>query len=72
MSGFGRFGDVFVAVCLLFFAFSTILGWHFFGSINVEYLFGKKAVKVYSMIVLLFIVIGSTLKVELYGLWGFL
>ncbi|MFR4439206.1 MAG: alanine/glycine:cation symporter family protein [Hungatella sp.] len=65
MSGFGRFGDVFVAVCLLFFAFSTILGWHFFGSINVEYLFGKKAVKVYSMIVLLFIVIGSTLKVEL-------
>ena len=29
--GFGNFGDIFVAVCLLFFAFSTILGWHFFG-----------------------------------------
>ena len=28
--GFGNFGDIFVAVCLLFFAFSTILGWHFF------------------------------------------
>ena len=27
--GFGNFGDIFVAVCLLFFAFSTILGWHF-------------------------------------------
>mgnify|MGYP000125662418 CR=1 FL=1 len=39
---FGSFGDIFIAVCLLFFAFSTILGWHFFGSINVKHLFGKK------------------------------
>lgn len=37
--GFGNFGDIFVAVCLLFFAFSTILGWHFFGEVNVKYLF---------------------------------
>ena len=35
--GFGNFGDIFVAVCLLFFAFSTILGWHFFGEVNVKY-----------------------------------
>ena len=34
---FGSFGDIFIAVCLLFFAFSTILGWHFFGSINVKH-----------------------------------
>ena len=63
--GFGGFGDIFVAVCLLFFAFSTILGWHFFGEINVRYLFGKRAVKVYSVIVTAFIIVGSTLKVEL-------
>lgn len=62
---FGSFGDVFVAVCLLFFAFSTILSWHFFGAVNVKYLFGAKAVKVYSVIVLFFIVLGSTLKVKL-------
>ncbi len=62
---FGSFGDLFVAVCLLFFAFSTILSWHFFGAINVEYLFGKKAVKVYSLIVVCFIVLGSALKLEL-------
>jgi alanine or glycine:cation symporter, AGCS family len=43
--GFGNFGDIFVAVCLLFFAFSTILGWHFFGEVNVKYLFGEKAAK---------------------------
>ena len=62
---FGRFGDIFIAVCLLFFAFSTILGWHFFGSINVKHLFGVKATKIYSLIVVIFIIVGSTLKVDL-------
>ncbi|MBQ7840790.1 MAG: sodium:alanine symporter family protein [Lachnospiraceae bacterium] len=61
----GGFGDIFVAICLLFFAFSTIIGWHFFGAINVKWLFGEKAVKVYSLIALVFIVVGSTLKVQL-------
>lgn len=64
-SAFGSFGDIFVAVCLLFFAFSTILGWHFFGAVNVKYLFGEKAVKIYSAIVVLFVIVGSTLKVDL-------
>ena len=45
-NGFGFFGVVFVAVCLLFFAFTTIIGWYFFGEQNVKYLFGAKAVKV--------------------------
>ena len=64
-TSFKGFGDIFVAICLLFFAFSTILSWHFFGEVNVKYLFGPKAVKVYSLIVVVFIVVGSTLKVEL-------
>ena len=63
--GFGSIGIVFVAVCLLFFAYSTILGWHFFGLTNVKYLFGKKAAAVYSVLVCVFIVIGSALKVQL-------
>lgn len=65
VQGFGSFGDIFIAICLLFFAFSTILGWHFFGKINAEYLFGKKCEKIYSLIVVIFIVIGSTLKLDL-------
>ena len=65
MKGFGTFGIVFVAVCLLFFAFSTILGWHFFGLINAKYLFGDKAAKVYSLLVVACIIIGSALKLEL-------
>ena len=64
-TGFAGVGDIFVAVCLLFFAFSTILGWHFFGQVNVKYLFGEKACRLYSLLVVAFVVVGSTLKVNL-------
>lgn len=63
--GFGNFGNVFVAVCLLFFAFTTIIGWYFFGEVNVKYLFGSKAVVVYAVGVLGFIVLGAMLEVPL-------
>ena len=59
------FGALFVALCLLFFAFSTILSWNYFGKINVEYLFGKKAVPVYSVIALVFLFLGSVLSNDL-------
>ena len=65
VSNFGSWGDIFIAVCLLFFAFSTILSWHFFGKINFEYLFGKKFGIIYAIVVVAFIIIGSTLKLEL-------
>ena len=59
------FGSVFVAVCLMFFAFSTVLSWNFFGKVNFEYLFGKKAVPVYSVIAVAFIFLGSCLSNDL-------
>ena len=52
-------GAMFVAVCLFFFAFSTILSWNLFGKINMVYLFGKKIVGVYSVIALIFIFMGT-------------
>jgi len=58
-------GPIFVAVCLFFFAFSTVLSWNYFGKVNVEYLFGKKAVPVYSLIALVFIFLGSCLSNDL-------
>ena len=61
----GNIGSIFVAVCLFFFAFSTILSWNFFGKVNVEYLFGKKSVVVYTIIALGFIFIGSLLSNDL-------
>ena len=62
---FGSLGNIYIAVCLFFFAFSTIIGWYFFGEANVKALFGAKYVKIYSAIVVLFIVLGSGLKVNL-------
>ena len=62
---FGNFGGVFIPICLLFFAFSTIIGWYFFGEQNIKYLFGQKAVKIYALLVVIFVIIGSTLKVDL-------
>ena len=62
---FGPFGQVFIAICMLFFAFSTILGWYFFGEVNFKALFGAKALPVYSVIVVLFVLIGASLKVDL-------
>lgn len=64
-SGFGSFGAIFIAICMFFFAFSTIVGWYFFGEKNVRYLLGTKAVKPYAILVTIFIVIGSALKVDL-------
>lgn len=58
-------GNVFVAICLLFFAFSTILSWNLFAKINVNYLFGKKAVPVFSVIALCFIFVGCILSNDL-------
>ena len=58
-------GNAFVAICLLFFAFSTILSWNFFGKLNVDYLFGKIGVKIYSVIAILFIFAGSLLSNDL-------
>ncbi len=64
-SAFGSFGSVFIAICMFFFAFSTIIGWYFFGEVNVKALFGKKAVKIYSALVVVCVVVGSALKVDL-------
>lgn len=62
---FGKFGEVFIAICMFFFAFSTIVGWYFFGEANIKYLFGAKAVKFYTVIVCVCIVLGSCAKVAL-------
>lgn len=64
-----RFGAMFVAVCLFFFAFSTILGWNMFGKVNVVYLFSKKNAKtctvIYTVIALVFIFLGTLVSNDL-------
>lgn len=55
-------GAMFVAICLFFFAFSTVLSWNLFGKINIIYLFGKKAAPIYSAIALVFIFLGTVMS----------
>ena len=59
------FGAMFVAICLFFFAFSTILSWNLFGKVNAVYLFGKKSVPVYSIIALVFVFLGTLMSNDL-------
>ena len=61
-------GSIFVAACLFFFAFSTVISWNFFGRINFTYLFGKKASIIYSIVALLCVFAGSVFKNTL--VWG--
>jgi len=63
--GLGSFGGVFIAIALLFFAFSTIIGWYFFGEANVKFLFGKKGLMPYRILVIIFIALGTVLEVPL-------
>lgn len=67
-ANFGLYGKVFIAITMLFFAFSTIVGWYFFGEANVRYLFGDKAIPAYSCLVVVFIFLGSGFKVDMVWL----
>ncbi len=64
-TGLGGIGFGFVAVCLFFFAFSTIIGWYFFGEQNIKYLFGSRGILPYRLIVMGFVALGSVLHVTL-------
>ena len=59
----GVIGSPFVAICLLFFAFSTVIGWYFFAEQNVKYLFGKKALIPFAIFMMGFMILGAVLKV---------
>lgn len=63
-------GGFFVAICLLFFAFSTIISWNLFGKINFIYLFGKKSSVVYSILSISFIFIGAVLANQPALVWA--
>ncbi len=62
---FGSLGPAFIAVAILLFAFSTVLGWSHYGTKAFEYLFGSKATVIYRVIFIVFIVFGATMKLQL-------
>ena len=65
VKGMGPAGAGFVAVCLFFAAFTTIIGWYFFAAQNFKYLFGYRNLNLFSIMVLCFLLMGSFLQVNL-------
>jgi AGCS family alanine or glycine:cation symporter len=62
---FGSLGPMFIALSILLFAFSTVLGWSHYGSKAWEYLFGTKSTIVYKIVFILIIFVGATMKLSL-------
>lgn len=62
---FGSFGSAFIAIAILMFAFSTVLGWSHYGATAFEYLFGNKATIAYKVFFVCFIMVGATMKLSL-------
>lgn len=61
----GSFAGKVLAIAILLFAFSTVLGWSFYGTKALEYLFGTKATIVYKVIFVLFVIVGCTMNLSL-------
>jgi len=61
----GQWGNVIVATGLILFAYSTILGWSYYGEKSIEYLLGERAVMPYRVLFVLFVGIGAILKLDL-------
>ena len=63
--GLGSLGVGFVAICLFFFAYSTIISWYFFSEQNVRYLFKGRGILPYRLVVCAFLVLGAITQVNL-------
>lgn len=62
---FGRGGEWFIAVAILLFAFTTVLGWSHYGSKAIEYLFKTKATKIYKIFFVIMIMAGAVMESSL-------
>ncbi len=63
--GYGNIGGKFIAIAILLFAFTTVLGWDHYGTKAWEYLFGSKTTKVYKVIHLVMIMCGALMTSSL-------
>lgn len=62
---FGSLGEKFVAISISLFAFSTIVGWSYYGERCVEYLTSRKNILIYKALYILFVMFGSVMKLDL-------
>ena len=62
---FGEGGIIFLAISLIFFAFTTIIGWYMFAEMNIKFMFGKKGILVYRALVVGFVFLGCLFAADL-------
>ncbi len=62
---FGGFGSKFIAIAILLFAFSTVLGWSHYGTTAWQYLFGEKTQMIYKLLFVVMIFFGCTMSLSL-------
>jgi len=65
----GDTGAIIVALCTVLFAFSSIIGWCFYGEKAFEYLFGSKSINIYRLVFVAFVYVGATVSLAL--VWDF-
>jgi len=65
----GQWGGIVVSIGLIFFAYSTILGWSYYGEKSVEYLLGEKSIKPYRFLFVIMVFVGAVMKLDL--VWTF-
>jgi AGCS family alanine or glycine:cation symporter len=61
----GTWGNLIVAVGLILFAYSTIIGWCYYGEKSIEYLCSERAIKPYRLAWVVFVALGAFLKLDL-------
>ncbi len=65
----GHTGSVIVAIATSLFAYSTLIGWNYYGEKAVEYLFGEKSIRIYRVFFTVAVMIGATVSLEF--VWNF-
>ena len=65
----GNAGSVMVAIATALFAYSTLIGWNYYGEKAIEYLFGEKSIKIYRLFFTVAVMIGATVSLEF--VWNF-
>jgi AGCS family alanine or glycine:cation symporter len=65
----GDTGKIIVAISTALFAYSTLIGWNYYGEKAIEYLFGSKSIAVYRVFFTVTVIVGATMSLEL--VWNF-
>ncbi len=65
----GESGSFIVAIATALFAYSTLIGWNYYGEKAIEYLFGEKAIRIYRVFFTVAVMIGAMVSLEF--VWNF-